>query len=232
MERKLKVDDCPCCLGKFKKLKQRSDYYCIDCDTLYTPVIDDDVYNKEYYEKYIAYHHSPLNDLIQEARWGVVRKHRSSGKLLDIGCSVGSFLERATDNYQVQGTDINKHCVNHCNIMGIQSQIELPANNRFDIITMFDVLEHVPYLDIVLETIWIMLKPGGTLVVGTPNFRKDRLEDIDSWRHYRPTEHVWCFSENSMKAIAERMELRLIDINFNESEHRPPKDNIATYVFQ
>lgn len=232
MERKLKVGDCPCCLGKFRKLKNRSlDHYCYDCDTLYTPVIDD-LYGTEYCEKYIAYNKSPLNDIIQKARWGVVQKHKSSGKLLDIGCSVGSFLEQSTNDYRVRGTDINKHCVNHCNAKGIQSQIELPTDERFDIITMFDVLEHVPYLDIILEKIWVMLKSKGTWVVATPNFYKDRLDDIDSWRHYRPTEHVWCFSENSMKAIAERTGLRLIDINFDESKPRPPKDNIATYVFQ
>jgi len=195
-------------------------------------VINDGVYGKEYYERYIAYNHSSLNDLIQEARWGVVQQHRSSGKLLDIGCSVGSFLEKATDDYQVEGTDINRHCVNHCNATGIKAQVELPIDERFDIITMFDVLEHVPDLEIVLKTIWMMLKPGGTWVVATPNFRKDRLEDIDNWRHYRPTEHVWCFSENSMIAMAERTGLHLIDINFDESKHRPPIDNIATYVFQ
>jgi 2-polyprenyl-3-methyl-5-hydroxy-6-metoxy-1,4-benzoquinol methylase len=195
-------------------------------------VIDEAIYNRAYFEKYLKYNRSAINGPIQEARWGVVRKHAPSGTLLDIGCSVGSFLEKASSDYQVEGREINTHCIEHCNGMGIKVHAELPVQGRFDIITMFDVLEHMPYLEAMLESIWLMLKSGGIWVVATPDFHCAKLDHIDDWKHYRPTEHVWCLSESSMRAIAQRMGFQLLEINFDESEYRPPKDNIATYVFK
>jgi SAM-dependent methyltransferase len=132
-----------------------------------------------------------------------IREIRPSGTLLDVGCAYGLFLSRACRYYDAAGCDVSEHAVNAARErfpgMDIfQAGIaELPAGRTFNIITAFDVLEHVPDPLQAMTELSRRLGKGGVLVLAVPVYdglpgrianlldRDDthlRKENRDFWR--------------------------------------------------
>ncbi len=105
-----------------------------------------------------------------------IPKYVKNGKLLDIGCSYGNFLYKMkTLGWNVKGLEFNKKAaeygINELNLdISIGSIEEWNTNEKFDLITMRMVLEHVfnPKGD--LQKIHSILKPKGKLIFAIPNF--------------------------------------------------------------
>jgi len=99
------------------------------------------------------------------------------GRLLDIGCGNGAFLQRAIEmGWQVQGVEPDPVAVGVCHGIGL-SVIQGDAfsdelkEGSFDVITMSHVLEHVADPSALLERAYRLLKPGGWLWIAVPNPR-------------------------------------------------------------
>lgn len=97
------------------------------------------------------------------------------GSLLDIGCAYGSFLKQARKFFQVSGTDISDYAIDIAkqrvpDAKKIwQSDVQsIPLDRKYDAITCFDVLEHVPDIDRALEHIHQLLNTNGTLCITVP----------------------------------------------------------------
>lgn len=112
--------------------------------------------------------------------WFLERGFRAGGRLLDAGCGVGYFLERARSaGYQVAGLDPNPEAVAGANSRGLEvflGSLEEFAKTvppeSFDVVTLFDVLEHFDDPREMVRAAVSLLKPGGGLVVTTPNGRR------------------------------------------------------------
>ncbi|MFZ3262805.1 MAG: class I SAM-dependent methyltransferase [Terriglobales bacterium] len=112
----------------------------------------------------------------------------NSGQLLDVGCGSGTLLTDARDaGWKVSGLEINAEFPEFCRKeLGFadvhQGVISNPpfAIESFDVVTMLDVLEHMYDPLLTLRQCVRMLKPGGRLVVKSPNgamqLRKERLK--------------------------------------------------------
>jgi 2-polyprenyl-3-methyl-5-hydroxy-6-metoxy-1,4-benzoquinol methylase len=95
-------------------------------------------------------------------------------RLLDVGSGSGDFLLVARKrNCLVTGLDSSAVQVQKAKVMGIEMRecnIEhLPQRDHYDIITMWDVLEHVQDPKATIEAIYRLLVPGGILALSTPN---------------------------------------------------------------
>lgn len=103
-----------------------------------------------------------------------VRRVTKNGLLLDIGCAYGAFLREAVEHFEVHGCDISEHAtkiaasrVSSAKIF--QSEIfSIQGRCSYDVITCFDVLEHIPDVDSALAHLLELLKPGGALVMTVP----------------------------------------------------------------
>ena len=99
-----------------------------------------------------------------------------SGKLLDVGASFGVFMKAAkTMGYEVIGIEPSKWAANQVKkntgdeiICGTLRDLR-EEEGDFDIITMWDVFEHLSDPVGELKEIWLRLKPGGVLVLSTMN---------------------------------------------------------------
>lgn len=105
------------------------------------------------------------------------RFRRPPGRLLDVGCSVGLFLELARDSgWEAEGVEASKWSAAQARDRGLSvhnqvfEEVRLPEAS-FDVVCFWDVLEHVPSPRLVLERAHRILRPGGVLVVSTPNAR-------------------------------------------------------------
>ena len=97
-------------------------------------------------------------------------------RLLDIGTGFGALLEEAQKlGYEAEGVDQCESLVQKARTRGLRVYYEpveeLGAGADFDVVTMLDVIEHVTEPLKLLATARRLLKPGGRLVVYTPNHR-------------------------------------------------------------
>jgi 2-polyprenyl-3-methyl-5-hydroxy-6-metoxy-1,4-benzoquinol methylase len=105
-----------------------------------------------------------------------MRRTRKDGSLLDIGTGIGQFLYQAKPFYtSVTGTEVSESAIliarEKYNLDVIHGKIEDVefGDEKFDNITLFHVLEHVPSPRAVIERCRDLLTPAGILVVAVPN---------------------------------------------------------------
>jgi len=100
-----------------------------------------------------------------------------SGRLLDIGCAGGTFLDEArTEGFEVAGIELNPSMAEHAratyHLDVMISRIEdVPLNTwsrAFDIVTLLDCLEHVPQPLAAIRKIHRWLRPGGHVFIRGP----------------------------------------------------------------
>ena len=112
------------------------------------------------------------------------------GRLLDIGCGVGVFLELArARGWQVTGVDISDYAVQHAREQrGLDARCgvlrDMQFNDgSFDVITMWDVIEHLPDPLAELREVRRVLRQDGCLLINTPN--EASLLKLLAWLGYR-----------------------------------------------
>lgn len=99
-------------------------------------------------------------------------------KLLDIGCAGGAFLQAARNlGLTTVGIEPNKWMCEYARTThgldarpGVLADHKFPAKS-FDVVTLWDVIEHVPDPNAELAEIYRILKPGGTLVINYPDYQ-------------------------------------------------------------
>jgi 2-polyprenyl-3-methyl-5-hydroxy-6-metoxy-1,4-benzoquinol methylase len=102
--------------------------------------------------------------------------YRKTGRLLDVGCGIGYFLDVAKERgWEVYGTEYTDEAVDICVSKGItmhKGQLD-PKNypaGYFDVITSFEVIEHINNPLLELAHFRTVLRKGGLVYVTTPNF--------------------------------------------------------------
>jgi len=96
------------------------------------------------------------------------------GTLLDVGCGTGVYLQHAKQYFQIAGTDISEYAINEAKKTLPEARLlainflAYPEEKHFDVITCFDVLEHIPQLDEAFQKLKRLLTPDGYLAITVP----------------------------------------------------------------
>jgi 2-polyprenyl-3-methyl-5-hydroxy-6-metoxy-1,4-benzoquinol methylase len=113
-------------------------------------------------------------DLLWIRRLKILRKYVSNGALLDVGCGIGQFLHYAKNHFDVEGTEVSKSAVQigkdkyGLNIRrGVLEELEF--TKKYDVITLFHVLEHVQDPSRLVNSCRDLLKDNGLLLIAVPN---------------------------------------------------------------
>ncbi len=154
--------------------------------------------------------------MLQKKVRKIYRHTRQHGSLLDIGAGTGEFLRVAKNKgWQVNGVEPNAKARNIAQTKGIKlfkslNQIE---DKRFDVITLWHVLEHIPNLYETISKINTHLKPNGIVIIAVPNYKSyDAQYYRQFWAAYDVPRHLWHFSQDSIKEIVTQ-KWELIKIN-------------------
>lgn len=103
----------------------------------------------------------------------ILVRHGAQGSLLDIGCFCGRFVEIAKEQFACTGMDINPEVVAEAarrvpGVTFIEGRLpDIPCNG-LDVITLLDVIEHVPDPSEALQSVYDALKPGGISLLVIP----------------------------------------------------------------
>lgn len=228
-----------CGAGAFESwLAEASDYLtgdrfrlarCLSCDTAFT-FPEPASMNRYYEHKYRSYGRatSALLRILYHRRakaWS--RAIRGRGSVLEIGCGAGWMLEALRqDGWEVFSSertlDTAKHVAKTLNAPIFVGSIDAVAENRFDVIVLFHVLEHLANPKQVLDLCARALKPCGTLIVAVPNARSWQARVFRRhWFHLDVPRHLVHFSPQSLRTALLSAGLVPTGTTFLSIEHDP-----------
>jgi 2-polyprenyl-3-methyl-5-hydroxy-6-metoxy-1,4-benzoquinol methylase len=147
----------------------------------------------------------------------LINKYGTEGKtLLDIGAGTASFLESAAqDGWEAYGIEPNKKARNLALKKGLElkENIDLLQKQKFQVITMWHVLEHLPNLDAEIAKITSLLNRDGTLILAVPNFQSyDARYYKEFWAAYDVPRHLSHFSQLSIKLLFAKHGMKVIKV--------------------
>jgi SAM-dependent methyltransferase len=151
----------------------------------------------------------PLRVQADRERLAMLQRHLPGGRLLDVGCSTGAFLDVATGPFEASGIEPDVGTSEQARIAGHDvttrslEEVE-PSDGVFDAITMFHVIEHLDSPRRAIAHARELLRPGGILMIETPTTDSllFRLAP-HRWRQLIP-DHYFFFSRATLEALIER----------------------------
>ena len=202
---------------------------CTKCNFIWiNPFINNDGL-KQYYNDYIGMRFKDKEKTQQrklqyEIDKNFIELFISSGKVLDVGCSGGFFLDVLNDDFEKYGIEIDEKAVEHAKkTYSFGKNIECSAventkyqKENFDLIIMRGVIEHLSNPCNVMEKVSYLLKSNGYFyIAATPNV-DSFCADIyrEKWNLFHPIRHLSYFSVKTISKFLNRYNLKLIDKDF------------------
>lgn len=140
--------------------------------------------------------------------------------LLEIGCAFGDLLMYAKeDGWEVNGVEISSYASEKARIkVGDYNSIftgqleDCSFQKTFDLVVMFDVLEHVPDPISFIRRVRYLIKPNGFAIIDTPNCESIfALLTKEQWVGLNPY-HIQLFGKRSLKKLMEQSRMRIVSI--------------------
>lgn len=149
------------------------------------------------------------------------KQRQDKGRLLDVGCGIGTFLHLAREQgWESHGVDPSRSGITFAQEThqldvkcGEVFDADFPSGH-FDAITLYHVLEHIPELNPFLSELRRVLKPQtGILVIEVPNGEglQSRLKKAD-WPYVHPHDHLYYFSAHSLPRLLQKHGFRNITL--------------------
>jgi 2-polyprenyl-3-methyl-5-hydroxy-6-metoxy-1,4-benzoquinol methylase len=117
-----------------------------------------------------------------------VRRIVRGQRLVEIGGGTGKFgLDAIHQGWEYTNYDISETAVRFCRRLGLDARTFVPTDppplepGSIDLIVMWEVLEHLWHVRQYLDMIRVALRPGGALLLSTPNYHAPVWRDQDEW---------------------------------------------------
>lgn len=208
---------CPLCSSKeisnLRKYNGAQLASCLKCSFIFSKRIPTGAELDTYYDN--LYEVTSYLSKITITRYNEIldkfEKFRKTNRILDVGCGHGFFLEIAKKRgWKVYGSDFAEGCVKICKDKGIDMHLgSMTADafipEMFDVITSFEVLEHINTPNQELILLNQLLRKGGVMYVTTPNFNsllRYRLGEQYDVINY--PEHLIYFTRKTLQTAFEK----------------------------
>jgi 2-polyprenyl-3-methyl-5-hydroxy-6-metoxy-1,4-benzoquinol methylase len=206
-------------------------FQCESCHAIFANIVFNEKYNQLIYDNDM-YEENTKREILdtyqyRKEKFGKERFEYITNKcefspgkiLLDLGCGPGYFLKYLDEqNIQCKGLELTQYLVDICKNSGLnvsQSTLEKELDQQYDIITMFDVLEHLHEPIDFFKLANRKIKKGGHILAFTPNihsfafyFQKGKQNLLS------PYEHVLFYSKESLDYLAEQTGFAIVSIEF------------------
>jgi SAM-dependent methyltransferase len=190
-----------------------------------------DIYKDEYFagEEYADYvgQQDAMRRTMRRHLEQMWRYHPQRGSLLEVGCAYGLFLDEARSCFRsVAGVDICTTPTTYARqILGLDVECDEfltmnLGNRRFDVVCLWDTIEHLEAPEAYLEKATKLLTHGGTvfLTTGDISSLNARLRRAN-WRQIHPPSHLHYFSRSTMTRLLDRVGLKVVGIETTSYYH-------------
>ena len=196
-------------------------------DLLVTSPVPKDLENYYQSDAYIS--HTDAKNTLLDKVYQAVKSHAIRKKvalinsfsttqktLLDIGAGTGDFLQECLqNNWEAFGVEPNlkaREIAKNKNVI-LEKDLSFFANQKFDVITLWHVLEHIENLEIYIQTLKNQLNENGTLLIAVPNHKSfDAAYYGKYWAAYDVPRHLWHFSQTSIQKIFEHISMKVVKV--------------------
>ena len=190
--------------------QKKNVYFCPDCDL---GILDNQKTQTELRQYYKHIYRTDRPEKLfadffpfQQDRLKLLKPYLNKNvKLLEVGCSAGMFLNHIKASVkEIAGLDYDikssKFTSDLCSCKVYNNEKKLPRD-YFDIICLFQTLEHVHNPELFLQDVLKSLKYNGLVYIEVPNLYDALVSTYDIPFHYTfffHTAHLWYFSEKSL----------------------------------
>lgn len=193
---------------------------CRSCKLVFAHKIPSTNELNEHYKNYSYEGDATLSEMTRAAYLKLLdefEKFRKTNRILDAGCGRGWFLEEAKKRgWEVYGTEFSDKAIGVCSAKGINMKHgalspDMFAENFFDVITSFEVIEHInsPLAD--LKAIHSFLRKDGLLYCTTPNFNSVmRYYLKEKYNVIEYPEHLTYYTKRTLKHTIEKFPFKRI----------------------
>ena len=202
-----------------------------------TPRLSDDALERLYGEEFYfstgwAYASlaARVIELIQSRRRLRVERHVRAGRLLDIGCGDGSFVHHmARHGWDATGIDFSPAALEYARRFHSGGRFELGsleeyagATGRLDLVTMWQVLEHIGEPLPLLGRCRELLRPGGVFVASVPNLDglSARLTGKRWWGLDVPR-HLVHYTPETLRRVLEQSGFEVLFVHHRSLQYDP-----------
>lgn len=194
---------------------------CGSCRTLFTAQLPDadealdyDAYYHEGNLEVPAFVLGRLEDQVHQ-----LEPYRQTGRWLDVGCGAGTLMEAASHRgWEAAGTEVARGAAEAVRAKGFEvhvgelDELELPPGG-YDVVSLVEVVEHVPEPRRLIAAAVRLLRPGGALYVTTPHGRGISARLLgDEWSVVAPPEHLQLFSVPGIRSAVRSAGLELVSL--------------------
>lgn len=196
---------------------------CKRCDLIYTnPRLsnDDTVehYSEDYFQSWFKSSRIDIKKRFRK-RLNEINKLKARGKLLDIGCGPGFFLDMAKkEGWDTSGVEYSAFASDYANrelglkVFSGELQEDTFGEKSFDVITMWHVLEHSKKPGVLLGLASSLLRDDGLLALEVPNSGSFILTLLKGkWDLLAPKEHLFYFTPRTLELFFNSAGLKIVD---------------------
>lgn len=159
------------------------------------------------YSDYFGAEAGPRTAFARSVASGLAAAFPGARRSLDVGCAggylVAALAERGFDAY---GVDMSRYAVTH-GVAGIENRLlegdlsALDGLEPFELITMMDVIEHLPDPVSAVRQTFSQLAAGGTLILLTPRYGGRLLAQQGAEYVHFNSDHMYYFTEQTLSAV-------------------------------
>lgn len=201
---------------------------CRRCEVAFTDPLPADL-SRHYPSGYRNYGPAAMSALralysLRVSNW--CKRFAQPGYALEIGCGPGLMLDALRrKGWRVKGIERTPEVARQAReALGLDVTSEdlatLSSEPTFDLIFLFQVLEHLPEPAAVVHECSRRLKPGGRLIINVPNLGSWQARfGRNVWWHLDPPRHLFHFTSESLRRLMERGGLDVVDVSYASLEH-------------
>lgn len=232
-----KLNRCRVCGGRDHSLLFMKDGYevmrCKDCSLVFLNFAPSDKFLRDYYAE--DFFNDPgtkdgFSDYKEEAanlertfrrRIDILKRyHEKDGALLDIGCAIGEFMELAAEYWDVYGVEISTYASRIAGEKGLKvfnGKLEQSPylNSGFNLVTLWDTIEHVADPLETMRLINRIVKPKGIVALTTGDVGSFTSKVCGRyWHLYNIPQHLSYFDKETMGDLLKRSGFRMVEITY------------------
>lgn len=159
----------------------------------------------------------PWRELAARERLDDLNRFVTNGRFLEIGCSTGEMLIAASSSFSAMGVEADGRNSRVCHSRGLDvfagtlGDARFP-DGHFDAAAMYHVIEHVPSPREELRELRRIIKPGGWLILETPNIATVWFRLLGArWRQFIP-DHIFFFTPQTITKLCEESGFELREL--------------------